>query len=200
MGIRITGGTHRGRHIESPSNDAIRPTTGVVREAIFSRFQREMTQGRFLDLFAGSGLMGFEALSRGAQWVTWVEKNPAHARLIQQNRKSLGGEDTLPGQIVTQSVEKFLLERQRGVSEINEPYHLIFMDPPYGYPALMEIVKGCLTPETLPQKDAPLQKILFPGGILVVEHSKREPLLSEHFPGGQWKGYGETMIEWFSAE
>ncbi|MBY0402256.1 MAG: 16S rRNA (guanine(966)-N(2))-methyltransferase RsmD [Cyanobacteria bacterium] len=200
MGIRIIGGTHRGRHIESPSNDAIRPTTGVVREAIFSRFQREIIQGRFLDLFAGSGLMGFEALSRGARWVTWVEKNPAHARLIQQNRKSLGGEDPFPGEIVTQSVEKFLLESQRKGAELNEPYDVIFMDPPYGYPPLMEIVKGILDLETHPPKGAPLKKMLSPGGILVVEHSKRESLLSENFPGGQCKGYGETMMEWFSVE
>ena len=73
-GLRITGGTHRGRNIKVPKDD-VRPTQDMVREALFSILQVDIGGCRFLDLYGGSGAVGLEAWSRGADFVCWVEKH-----------------------------------------------------------------------------------------------------------------------------
>lgn len=88
--MRITGGTLGGRTLEVPRGDAIRPTQDRVREALFSMLQCEIPGAEFLDLFAGTGSAGLEALSRGAASATFVEMNPRHLAVLRHNLELLG--------------------------------------------------------------------------------------------------------------
>jgi len=87
--MRITGGEHCGRNLAVPKSDAIRPTQDRVREALFNILAPEIGGAAFLDLFAGSGAVGIEAISRGAASVTFVEGNGKHASVLQQNLAAL---------------------------------------------------------------------------------------------------------------
>ena len=88
--MRITGGEFGGRNLKVPKTDAIRPTQDRVREALFNMIQFEIAGADFLDLFAGSGAVGLEALSRGAKSVTFVERERRHLAVLNENIGSLG--------------------------------------------------------------------------------------------------------------
>ena len=88
--MRITGGEFGGRNLKVPKSDAIRPTQDRVREALFNIIQFEVPGSDFLDLFAGSGAVGIEALSRGAKSATFVEANRRHFAVLEENLASLG--------------------------------------------------------------------------------------------------------------
>lgn len=88
--MRITGGEFGGRNLKVPKSDAIRPTQDRVREALFNIIQCEIAGADFLDLFAGSGAVGLEALSRGAKSVTFVEQDRRHIAVLNENLRSLG--------------------------------------------------------------------------------------------------------------
>jgi len=123
--IRLTGGFLRGRVIHTPSHNATRPTQARLRQALFNSIQAHTESARVLDLFAGSGALGFEALSRGAQDVVFVEKAKTTAALIQKNANLLKVTDQI--QVITGAVEKTLEK----LSHLG-PFDLVFADPPYG--------------------------------------------------------------------
>jgi len=120
--VRIIGGEWRGRKLHFPQTGSLRPTPDRVRETLFNWLQFELTGTRCLDLFAGSGALGFEALSRGAAAVQFVEPDPAVARAI---RAALHNFGTDRGRLEQQDAFAFL----RGHSA--EPYDIVFLDPPY---------------------------------------------------------------------
>lgn len=122
--MRIVGGQHRGRVLHSPDDLRIRPTSDRSREALFNRLEhRGLVRGaRFLDLCAGSGAVGLEACSRGAQDVLLVERDPAAIRLIRQNVARLGD----PPQV------RVLQADANRLPHPALPYDLAFLDPPYG--------------------------------------------------------------------
>lgn len=122
MVLRITGGKHRGRLIKSPAKGT-RPTQEKVRKALFDRFQFSIADCCFLDLFAGSGAMGIEALSRGAAFSVFVEKNRLATKIIQDNLKSL--ELLGRSRVLCQDALKAL-------QLLRDPFDFIFFDPPYG--------------------------------------------------------------------
>ena len=95
--MRITGGEFGGRNLKVPKTDAIRPTQDRVREALFNIIQCEIAGADFLDLFAGSGAVGLEALSRGAKSVTFVEANRKHIAILKENLGSLGSSSVSVG-------------------------------------------------------------------------------------------------------
>ena len=90
--MRIAGGEWCGRTLKAPPGDAVRPTQDRVRGALFSMIQAEIAGASFLDLFAGAGSVGLEALSRGAARATFVESNPRHAACLAANVSALGAE------------------------------------------------------------------------------------------------------------
>jgi 16S rRNA (guanine966-N2)-methyltransferase len=119
--VRIIAGKWRGRTIEAPSGLATRPTADRVRETLFSMLASRLGSFedlRVADLFAGSGALGFEALSRGAACATFVENDPAAAAVIRRNSEKLGAS----AQVLSGSA--LALPR-------SEPFDLIFADPPY---------------------------------------------------------------------
>lgn len=121
--MRIIAGQWRGRTIEAPPGDATRPTTDRVREALFSMLASRLGtfEGlRVADLFAGSGALGLEALSRGAAHCTFVERDPVAIKSLEKNIATLNADADI----------------RRGSAEelgsASQPYDLIVMDPPYG--------------------------------------------------------------------
>jgi 16S rRNA (guanine966-N2)-methyltransferase len=125
MTLKIIGGTFKGRILKAPKTDSTRPTQGMLREAIFNICQNEIQGARFLDLFAGSGAMGLEALSRGASTATFVEQNRQAMRCIQENIAILKVEEQT--QLIPTDAQR-ALERLR---EQSAQFDLIYIDPPY---------------------------------------------------------------------
>ena len=138
--MRIIAGKHRGRKLEALSDTDIRPTTDKMRERVFSMLQHsrypDLYGSRVLDVFAGTGALGLEALSRGASHVTFVEKSPKSIAVLNKNIATLKAEDEV-------SVIK---KRASSVSPASAPCDFIFMDPPYDkgllIPAITCLLEG----------------------------------------------------------
>jgi 16S rRNA (guanine966-N2)-methyltransferase len=122
--LRITGGEFRGRFIQAPANLKTRPTQARLRQALFNSLQHQIADARVLDLFAGSGALGFEALSWGAASVSFVELARPVCQLIEKNADSLGVRDRI--RVHCASVDSILPDLKR-----EAPYDLVLADPPY---------------------------------------------------------------------
>lgn len=120
--MRVITGKAKGRRLETLSGDDVRPTTDRVKEAVFSIVQFQIQGRKFLDLFAGSGQMGIESLSRGADSATFVDKGRQAAAVIKQNLKTTGFESSSKV-VCTDSISFLQTETQK--------YDIAFVDPPY---------------------------------------------------------------------
>jgi 16S rRNA (guanine966-N2)-methyltransferase len=129
--VRIIAGAWRGRRIHFPDMPALRPTPDRVRETLFNWLQHSVADSRCLDLFAGSGALGLEALSRGAREAVFVEQFPVAARALQEQLARLGG--AAKGRILEMGAARFL--RTPGA-----PFDIAFLDPPFGTNALAEYI------------------------------------------------------------
>lgn len=143
MTLKILSGRFKGRNLKTPSGTKTRPTQGVVRAALFNRCQNELEGARFLDLFAGSGAMGLEALSRGAAEVLFVERDRDAARCIQDNLALLKVEAT----VLTLDA----LAALKAIARRGSTFTLLYIDPPYDQPAayydeLFALLKPLLAP------------------------------------------------------
>jgi len=183
---RIIGGTAGGRRLKTPSGSATRPTSDRVREALFSALESglgSLTGLRFLDLYAGSGAVGLEAMSRGAGAVTLVEADRRTARLIQDNARALGMHRA---EVLAQPVARVLGQPPRA------PYDLVFADPPYSLADadLADVLVSLVT-----------QGWLATRAIVVVERSARS--VEPDWPGGlvrdRVREYGETALWYLRA-
>jgi 16S rRNA (guanine966-N2)-methyltransferase len=119
--LRIIGGEWRGRRLTFPDGTAVRPTPDRVRETLFNWLQPQLRGARCLDLFAGSGILGFEALSRGARDVCFVESNRSLADALGEHAKLLGG----TVRIAHENAERFVNR------SADAPFDVVFLDPPY---------------------------------------------------------------------
>ena len=138
--MRIIAGEYRGRNLKTTTGPGYRPAMGKVRGALFSMLESRgisWSGARVLDLFAGSGSLGFEALSRGAAQVSFVEALPRAAALIRENAGKLG---VAPEryQVLTEEVGKVLGKRPHA------PFDVIFIDPPYGKNLMSPAIKAIL--------------------------------------------------------
>lgn len=125
--MRIIAGEFKGRKLKTTAGPGYRPAMSKVRQAVFSMLEARgvvWAQTRVLDVFAGSGSLGFEALSRGAPFVCFVEADPKAARLIAENAKKFGLEQDRR-LVCAQDARVFLASRSQ------PPFDLVFMDPPY---------------------------------------------------------------------
>jgi len=149
--IRVAGGTVKNRPVRFHSNPGLRPTTSLVKNAIFNIVSPYLINPITLDLFAGSGALGIEALSRGAAFLDAVEENSLNCKTIKSNLQELG----------FASISKVHQSRvEKKIPTLNGSYDLIIMDPPYSYPKTSEILENLAH-----------SPILNTGGILVLEHS-----------------------------
>jgi len=157
--MRIISGSSKGRVLARPKGQAIRPTSDRVKESIFNILRDEIEGKMVLDLFAGSGNLGIEALSRGAKKTIFVEKGRQALRIIQRNLTQFGFEER--SEIIPKDANRAIgILKQRG-----ESFDLILMDPPYE--------KG-LIKRTLMKLDS--NPIYHKDSMLIVEHDRRENL------------------------
>ena len=129
--LRIIGGEWRGRKIHFPPVAAIRPTPDRVRETVFNWLQSAVAGRRCLDLYAGSGALGLEALSRGARGVVFVDLEPAVSRHLVATLQTLGCDR---GRVVRSDARSFL-------AGAAEPFDIIFLDPPFGESVLADVCR-----------------------------------------------------------
>ncbi len=129
--VRIIGGTWRGRRVAFPDLPGLRPTPDRVRETVFNWLQRVLPGARCLDLFAGSGALGLEALSRGAQEVVFIDQAPAAARNLREQLGRLNG--LAHAKVLEMGAARYLRGAPRA-------FDIVFMDPPFGQEALAEYV------------------------------------------------------------
>jgi 16S rRNA (guanine(966)-N(2))-methyltransferase RsmD len=180
---RIVAGEHGGRRLVVPAGRDTRPTSDRVREALFSTLESttDLDGCRFADLYAGSGAVGLEALSRGAAHVLLIESDPKAARAVRDNIAAL--QASAKTRLVTDRVERAL------AGPPDAPYDVVFADPPYDVPA--EQIGELL--------DALASGWLAPGAVVVVERSARGADVS--WPAGYMplsrRRYGETML-WYA--
>jgi 16S rRNA (guanine966-N2)-methyltransferase len=169
----ITGGSFRGRRLILPRSSAIRPTMGFVREAMFNIIGGKILGAEFLDLFAGFGTVGIEALSRGAGFVSFVEKNPKYSYVISDNLKRLESSNF---KVYTMSVDSFILNS-------SGRYDIIFLDPPYILSDLTGIIERILN-----------KGLLAPSGIIIWEAFAKNLIGDKRFNIIKEKIYGETKL------
>ncbi len=137
--VKIIGGDWRGRKLEFPSTvQQLRPTPGNIRETLFNWLAYDIAGARCLDLYAGSGALGVEALSRGASEVTFVESDRISSRLLQKNLSRLGSK-----------AKVYTMDARRFVRQVNGEWDIVFLDPPYRHGMLQQILKlldeqGCM--------------------------------------------------------
>ena len=181
--MRIIAGELRGRALKTVVGPGYRPAMAKVRQALFSMLEARdiiWEQTRVLDLFAGSGSLGFEALSRGAAHVTFVESNPKAAACITANAETFG---ILPERWTVLGNEVRAVTGKR----CKQPFEVIFIDPPYGKTLLASSVNAVIR-----------NGWLAPGGILNVEVEKRLDIDPETaFPpliSLADRAYGQTRV------
>lgn len=137
--VRIIGGSHRGRFVSFPDAAGLRPTADRVRETLFNWVQPFIPGSRCLDLFAGSGALGFEAASRGAESVTLVERNPEVAAHLRQSAQALG----------LVNVEVLTANALDWLASANGGFGLVFVDPPFADRLLESALRGLVRPGLL---------------------------------------------------
>lgn len=172
--MRVITGSARGRKLEQLVGDDVRPTTDRVKEAVFSIIQFNIQGRRFLDLFAGSGQMGIEALSRGAREAVFVDNRRESVDVIKRNLKSTGLEEN--GRVVPMESISYLTFNR-------EPFDIAFLDPPYGTGVLQSALNN-------------IEGVMRKGGIIVCESPYTEVLpekLSEFVKYRDYK-YGKIKI------
>jgi 16S rRNA (guanine(966)-N(2))-methyltransferase RsmD len=180
MTLRLIAGKFKGRILKTPATASTRPTQGMLREAIFNICQQEIQGADFLDLFAGSGAMGLEAISRGARHATFVEKMRAPLSCIKENIALLEVESqtTLLPMDAKQAVNH-LVQKQTS-------FDLIYVDPPYEIPFDLS--------QLLP--------LLKPTGTLFLEerYTPHQPHAIPHYPGLELKStrrFGQAWVSIF---
>ena len=151
--MRIIAGTHKGRTLKAPKWEGLRPTSDKLRETLFNILAPRIDGARVLDVFAGTGAVALEALSRGAVAATCIENDRRAARLIEENAALCGEQNRCA--IIRDTVERAL---QRPVA--GGPFDIIVLDPPYDYVALEDAVRHAGE-----QRAA--------DGVVVLEHASR---------------------------
>jgi 16S rRNA (guanine966-N2)-methyltransferase len=180
--MRIIGGNARGRRLLAPKGQAVRPTADRVKEAMFNILPRDFSEMKVLDLFAGTGNLSIEALSRGADHAVLIDASVRSAAAIKENLRRLGF--TAKSEVWVAPAARCL----RLMARRREIFDIIFLDPPYAQglaQRTLDLIGQC--------------RILSAAGTIVVEHSTRETLKAE-YDGLQLhdqRGYGDTLLSFY---
>jgi 16S rRNA (guanine(966)-N(2))-methyltransferase RsmD len=178
--MRISGGTGKGRKLRVPAGDRVRPTSDKVKQALFNILGEEVDGAEFLDLFAGAGGIGIEALSRGARRVVFVDASRESLKVIAHNIAQAGF--GAQAEIIAAKAETFL-KRPSG------PYDIIFLDPPYAddLQPLLESISGA--------------GIVKPRGIVIAEHFKKQssPENAGSLRLVREARYGDTVLAFYKV-
>jgi len=177
--MRVITGTARGRKLVEPGDMSVRPTTDMVKEAIFSIVQFDVPGRRVLDLFAGTGQLGIEALSRGAKECVFVDNSPASLRLVQKNLDICG----MKAPVIRSDAVSFL----SGCGK----FDLVFIDPPYKKGMYEDVLSAVFAFD-----------ILNNGGIILVESMRGESMPEAPAPyvRGKTYNYGKISLTRYTKE
>lgn len=154
--MRIIAGSLKGRKLEAPDWDGLRPTSDKLRETLFNVIAPRVPEATVLDVFAGSGAIGLEALSRGASRAVFIDNDRRAASLIAANATRCGVNERCV--IIRDAAERVLQIPIDG-----DPFDLVMLDPPYAYAALANVIHAAA-------------KHLAPEGLLILEHATRRTL------------------------
>jgi 16S rRNA (guanine966-N2)-methyltransferase len=174
--MRVIAGEHGGRRLKAPAGRHTRPTSDRVREAVFAMLG-ELGGARVLDVFAGSGALGIEALSRGASRAVFVERDAPAARALSENLRTLA----IPA-AAAELRRSEAAAALRAARAAGEAYDLVFIDPPYSQSARWGLELSALLPP-----------LLAPGARVVAESDRRAPLALA-LPLATERRYGDTSI------
>jgi len=180
--MRIVSGSARGRTLKGPRSSAIRPTADRVRESVFNILGQWLDGQKVLDLFAGTGALGLEALSRGAAAAVLVDSDREAVTLCRENARALGFQDQARVMSSTVGRALELLVRQ------GERFDLVLADPPYAARAARDTLER-------------VQPLLSPGGTCVVEHDRREvvPEAVGRLARVDERAFGDTRVSFFRS-
>ena len=191
--MRVIAGTCKGRRLAAPKgNRLVRPTADRVKESVFSILREQVIDANFLDLCAGTGSIGIEALSRGAKHVTFLERDPRCVGIIEKNLRTCG--------LLTESHVRIRLLRRdavKGISDLGKRsavFEIIYFDPPYG----VDLVEGSqLYTDCL--KSLAENSLLGVGGALLVEHAKQyvTPNAVGSLRRSRQARYGDTVVSFY---
>ncbi len=182
--MRVVGGKAKGRRLKGAVIPGVRPTSERARAAIFNILPPWLCQEtRVLDLFAGTGSLGIEALSRGAAWADFVERNRRQCQVLQDNLKTAG----FSNQAVAHCADA-----NRILKNLAGPYQLALLDPPYRMEKLGEFLESL----------AGAPGLLGEGGMVVVGHSRHVALLPDYGPLHLYshRRYGDNVVDFFQRE
>ncbi len=182
VSLRVIGGVAKGRRLIGAGGGRTRPIPDNVKKSLFDILTPHLPDSTCLDLFAGTGAIGIEALSRGAEWVTFVECSPAMVRVIRSNLDVTGLASW--AKVIQGDVRRLVpaLCRQK------EMFHIIFVDPPYGHG---------LAPVTLDTLSS--HRLLDSDGIIVTRHESRQemPEVFEDLELARREKYGDTIVSFY---
>ena len=191
--MRVIAGTCKGRRLAAPKGDRlVRPTADRVKESVFSILREQVIDANFLDLCAGTGSIGIEALSRGAKHVTFLERDPRCVGIIEKNLRTCG--------LLTESHVRIRLLRRdavKGISDLGKRsavFEIIYFDPPYG----VDLVEGSqLYTDCL--KSLAENSLLRVDGVLLVEHAKQyiTPNAVGSLRRSRQARYGDTVVSFY---
>lgn len=176
--MRIIAGEARGRRLFAPPGRDTRPTLDRVRESLFSILQSRLPGATVLDLFAGSGALAFEALSRGAKRAVLVDSDRCAQAAIRRNLEALGYADRatlLP------------MDWRRALERLSGEFDLIFLDPPYRMPGAQDVLPA-------------LAPYLAEGACIAYEHDRALPPSAPGYTVMDFRAYGDTAISFFSKD
>lgn len=177
--LRIIGGRFKGRYISSMLLPGLRPTANMVRESLFNIIGTRIEGAIFYDLFAGTGSVGIEALSRGAKSVCFVEENRACSELLYENINLLSLADE--ASLVTGDAVRFLKKLDSSISGESEDFNIIFADPPYSTDLLNQVLSVLEVSS------------LIKNGMLIMEHSYKHDLNMPFNDVSRYR-YGDTRL------
>ncbi len=174
MAVRVGGGQVRGRVLKVARGSATRPSSGRVRNALFSMLSSRLSGASVLDLYAGAGALGIEALSRGAAHVDFVEQGGRECTALRANLDSLG---------LAAQARVHRMTVDRALSVLSGPYDLVLMDPPYAQDALPPLLER-------------IEPLVADDGTVVAEHGRRQSLPSVvgRLARVTERAYGETTL------
>jgi 16S rRNA (guanine966-N2)-methyltransferase len=187
--MRITGGNAARRILKTPKGLAVRPTPDLVKQAVFNSLGARVVGARVLELFAGTGALSLDCLSRGAVWAMCIEKSHKHAGFIRANADTanLGGLLDVRVQDVFTALAQF--------AESGRQFDLILADPPYGE---KNIGRRSTSFAQRLLDDANLPRLLAPGGRFVLGHAKRDALeISLPWREVKLLKHGDSLMRFF---
>ncbi len=186
--MRVIAGKYKGRRLTSPKVTVVRPTSDRVKESVFSIVQDRVVDSFFLDLCAGTGNIGIEALSRGAKQVTFLDKNLNCLRQIEHNIRQIGLDINQPE---VQLIRADVIQGINQLDKQSKTYEIIYLDPPYD----SDLYIQCLAyiSDT---------SILDTSGILLVEHRQfmKLPAIAGRLRCYRSKQYGNTCLSFYRIE